>query len=79
MVFKNGLKVTLQSLDIKSYDNFDFHIFGKKGKILITDIGRSIIKYHIQKSPEHTGFTELKQKPNKLFISKPRNYGWNII
>ncbi len=72
LVFKNGLKVTLQSLDIKSYDNFDFHIFGKKGKILITDIGRSIFKYGIQKSVEHSGFTELKQEYSKLCSSKPR-------
>ena len=73
LVFKNGLKVTLQSLDIKSYDNFDFYIYGTKGKILITDIGRSILKFGIRKSPEHSGFTELKQKPIKLCKSKPRN------
>ena len=73
LVFENGLRVTLQSLDIKSYDNFDFHIYGKKGKILITEIGRSILKFSVQKSPEHTGFTELNQKPIKLCKSKPRN------
>lgn len=73
LVFKNGLKVTLQSLDMKSYDNFDFHIYGKKGKILITEIGRSILKFNVQRSPEHTGFTELSQKPVKLCKSKPRN------
>ena len=73
LVFHNGLKVTLQSLDMKSYDNFDFHFYGKKGKILITDIGRSILKYNIQKSSEHSGFTELNQKPIKLCKSKPRN------
>ena len=72
LVFNNGLKVTLQSLDIKSYDNFDFHIFGKKGKILITDIGRTVLFFPINKSPEHSGFTELSQKPKKLYGSKPR-------
>ena len=66
------MKVTLQSLDIKSYDNFDFHIFGKKGKILITDIGRTVLFFPINKSPEHSGFTELSQKPKKLYGSKPR-------
>lgn len=73
LVFSNGLKVTLQSLDMKSYDNFDFYIYGKRGKILITEIGRSILKFNIQKSPEHSGFTELSQKPTKLCSSKPRN------
>ena len=72
LVFQNGLNVTLQSLDIKSYDNFDFHFYGKKGKVLITDIGRTILKYSIQKSPEHSGFTELKKIPTKLCSSKPR-------
>jgi predicted dehydrogenase len=72
LVFQNGLKVTLQSLDIKSYDNFDFHFYGKKGKVLITDIGRTILKYSIQKSPEHSGFTELKKIPSKLCSSRPR-------
>jgi len=70
--FQNGLKVTLQSLDIKSYDIFDFHIYGTKGKILITNIGRSIIKYNVDKSPEHTGFEELNIKPTNLCKSKPR-------
>ncbi len=72
LVFQNGLKVTLQSLDIKSYDNFDFYFYGKKGKVLITDIGRTILKYDIQKSPEHSGFTELKKISSKICSSKPR-------
>ena len=70
--FQNGLKVTLQSLNIKKYDIFDFYIYGTKGKILITDIGRSIIKYKIQKSPEHTGFEELSKRPENLCKPKPR-------
>lgn len=72
VVFQNGLKVSLQALDIKSYDNFDFHIYGKRGKILITEIGRSILKYNIKNSPEHSGFTELSQQSVKLSSSKPR-------
>ena len=32
----------MQSLNIKKYDIFDFHIYGTKGKLLITGIGRSI-------------------------------------
>ena len=30
--FKNGLSCAIQSLDMKSYDNFDIYIYGKKGK-----------------------------------------------
>ena len=70
--FKNGLKATMQSLDIKKYDIFDFHIYGTKGKLLITGIGRSIFKYKIIKSPEHDGFEELSLNPYNICSSLPR-------
>ena len=70
--FKNGLKATMQSLDMKSYDNFDIHIFGKKGKILVSGIGRDILFYKIISSPEHSGFTELSLNYKRLNNSKPR-------
>ena len=70
--FENGLKASFHSHNIKDYDIFDFHIYGTKGKILITDIGRSILKYKIIKSPEHSGFTELSTDNEKLCKSDPR-------
>jgi len=70
--FKNGLLATIQNLDMKSYDNFDIHIFGKKGKILISGIGRDILKFKVVKSPEHAGFTELTSSPQQLNNKKPR-------
>ena len=70
--FENGLKVSFHSHNIKDYDIFDFHIYGTKGKILITDIGRSIFSYKIIKSPEHSGFTELSTNNKKLCKSDPR-------
>ena len=73
LIFKNNLKATIQSLDIKKYDNFDIHLYGTKGKILITGIGRSGFLYKIIKSPEHKGFEELKLTPIKIFGPKPRN------
>ena len=72
LVFKNGLKVFMQSLNIKDFDIFDFHFYGSKGKILFTDIGRSAYVNNIKKSPEHTNFTELNNKPVKIFGSQPR-------
>lgn len=70
--FKNGLNSSIQNLDMKSYDNFDIHIFGKKGKILVSGIGRDILSYKIIPSPEHSGFTELDIKFNRLNKPKPR-------
>lgn len=73
MVFKNGLKVSINSLSMKSYDNFDIFIYGTKGLILITGIGRTGLLYKVINSSEHTGFRELSLKPNILFGPKPRN------
>ena len=70
--FKKGLVATMQSLDMKSYDNFDINIFGKKGKILISGIGRDILYYKVDKSPEHSGFTELSSNFKRLNKSRPR-------
>ena len=73
LTFKNNLKATIQSLNIKMYDNFDIYIYGTKGKILITGIGRSGLLYNIIRSPEHKGFDELDHKSKKIFGPKPRN------
>ncbi len=70
--FKNGLSCAIQSLDMKSYDNFDIYIYGKKGKILISGIGRDILYYKTTDSPEHTDFKELTNVPRKINSSKPR-------
>ena len=70
--FKNGLSAHIQSLNIKNYDIFDIHLYGSKGKIVISNIGRSILKYKIIKSPEHLGFTELSNKEISMCKNTPR-------
>jgi len=71
--FKNGLKASIHSHNIKDYDIFDFYLYGTKGKILITGIGRSILRYKVIKSPEHSGFTELENIGTEICKSEPRN------
>ena len=73
MVFKNNLKATIQSLNMKKYDNFDIYIYGTKGKILISEIGRSGFLFKVINSPEHEGFEELSNIPKHLFGPKPRD------
>ena len=73
LFFKNGLTISIQSLNIKNYDIFDFYFYGSNGKILLTDIGRTIIKYDIRKSPEHSGFAEINNsKPKLISQTSPR-------
>lgn len=73
LIFKNNLKATIQCLNMKNYDNFDIYIYGTKGKILITDIGRSGFLYKVSNSPEHEGFNELSSQKISLFGPSPRN------
>ena len=70
--FSKGLIAQIQILNIKDYDIFDFNIFGSKGKITISNIGRSISINKIIKSPEHSGFTELNDKRIPMCKSNPR-------
>jgi len=71
--FENGLKVSIQSLNMKDYDIFDFYLYGKKGKIVFKNIGRDIEIYNVIDSPEHKGFTELGDNPVEKRGGVPRN------
>ena len=72
LFFQNGLNCSMQVMNIKDYDVFDFHIYGSKGKILISGIGRDIYQYKIENSKEHSGFKEINPKYEKLCKSSPR-------
>ena len=72
LFFSNGTTCTMQVMNIKDYDIFDFHIYGSKGKILITGIGREIHQIKVIDSNEHSGFKELATISNKLCRSNPR-------
>ncbi len=61
--FENGLKASVQSLNIKDYDIFNFYFYGRKGLIVLKNIGRDIEIFTIRDSPEHQGFTELSDEP----------------
>ncbi len=57
--FQNGLKASMQSLNIQDYDIFDFFFYGRKGRIVFKNIGRDVEIFSVKDSPEHQGFTEL--------------------
>jgi len=71
--FENGLKVSIQSLNMKDYDIFDFHFYGRKGHIVFKNIGRDIEIFKVIDSAEHQGFTEIAHKPSEHRGGKPRN------
>jgi len=71
--FENGLKVSIQSLNMKDYDHFDFYFYGRKGKARFYNIGRNIDIYKVIDSVEHEGFTELENTPSDRRGGAPRD------
>ena len=71
--FENGLKVSLQSLNIKDYDIFNIDFYGRKGLIEFKNIGRDFNYYDVIESKEHKGFTELSDFPSTKIGGEPRN------
>ncbi len=71
--FENGLKASIQSLDMKSFDIFDFRIYGREALVHFHNIGRNIDIYPVIASPEHEGFTELSGEPARQLGGEPRN------
>jgi predicted dehydrogenase len=70
--FANGQKATIQSLNIRDYDLFQFDIFGRAGKFSLRNIGRDIFVHKVISSPEHEGFTELSDAPTEVRGGAPR-------
>lgn len=71
--FTNGLKATVQSLNIRDYDLFQFDFYGRKGKVSLRNIGRDIEISKVVRSPEHEGFTELELAPSERRGGAPRD------
>jgi predicted dehydrogenase len=71
--FENGLKVAIQTLSMKDWDNFDFAFHGRKGRAVFKNIGRDIEIFRARESPEHLGFTELENTPSEFRGGEPRN------
>ena len=71
--FENGLKVAVQSLNLKEYDFFNFEFYGRKGRVTYKNVGRDIEIFQVIESPEHAGFTELSNTPTEIRGGKPRN------
>jgi predicted dehydrogenase len=71
--FASGLKATMQSVDMKSYDLFDIEIFGSRGRAALRNIGRDLEITPVRASPEHEGFTELEPEPSERRGGEPRD------
>ena len=71
--FANGLTASVQTMDIKKYDLFDFYFYGTEGLAVLKNIGRDIEIFKIRESEEHSGFTELENKPSEIRGGSPRD------
>ena len=81
--FQNDVHVSIQSLNMKDYDCMDIVIYGRKGKLVYTDVGRRYYTIPVNVSIEHVGFTELNEYEKKSFGGFPRSnfyhLGENVI
>ena len=74
LCFENGLKAFVQSLNMKDYDIYDAHLYGRKGQASLKNVGRDIELYNVIESSEHNGFTELRNTPHTtLGNGRPRD------
>ena len=71
--FENGLKTSVQSMNLKDYDLFEFQFYGRRGKVVFKNTGRDIEIFRVRKSPEHTGMTELTAQPSERRGGAPRD------
>ena len=67
LLFKNNILASIQSLDMKSYDNFDIIIYGRKGKIEITDNQNQEINLAVYQKMQ---YCVLKVKMKSLYVMK---------
>jgi predicted dehydrogenase len=51
----------------------NYHFYGRKGYVVLKNIGRDIKIYGAQDSPEHQGFTELTDEPIERRGGSPRD------
>jgi predicted dehydrogenase len=61
--FANGLKATVQALNMKDYDFFEIDIFGREGLATCHGIGRRAAIYPVVESTINAGFTEMADDP----------------
>lgn len=71
--FENGLKASIQSLNIQDYDIFNIYFYGRKGLLAFKNIGRDFEIFKVEDSPEHQGFTELAKQPFQTMGGAPRD------
>ena len=57
--FQNGVRATLQSLNVKDYTLFEFDIYGTKGRLRISDNGFKVKYWEARESKKYLGYKEL--------------------
>lgn len=64
--FENGIRASIQSLEIKNYAIFDVYLYGSKGMLHITRFGFEVKRFPVRDSVDFEGYKEIDgSQPSK--------------
>lgn len=67
---RSGVRVAIQSLNVKDFSTLELRIIGTKGEIFVRDLGRVVEHTPISESREYGGFHELHVSERKQYEAK---------
>ncbi len=70
LFFKNGARITIQSLDANNFSIFGIDLYGKNGLVRISDNGFKIEYFNVNDSSEFPGRKELDRNPKVFKVEK---------
>lgn len=72
--FESGTMGAIQSLNMKDYDFFEVTIFGRLGKVTVSDRGQRIETYIAKPATSRTGFTDIPCEADQVETTDAANY-----
>ena len=72
--FESGLKASIQSLDIRSYDHFEVRYYGSSGLVRCDGLLRQIYYYESVEAETRSGFRELSSTPVRMETNAQCSY-----
>ena len=72
--FESGLKVFIQSLDMRSYDHFEVRYFGRDGAAVCNGLTRRVDLFTAGEAATRAGFSELPHAPSDSWSNPDCSY-----
>jgi len=72
--FESGLKVFIQSLDMRAYDHFEVRYFGRDGAVVCNGLTRRVDLFAAGEAATRARFSELPREPNSSWSNLDCSY-----